>query len=65
MESTSELESGESDSQVPLGKKRKWGVLNDEKYQRNVIKKARVSGKAYVNYKGNEVAEKVAGDTCG
>lgn len=45
-------------------KKRKRGVRNDENYKRNVIKKSRVQGMAYVNYKGNTVGERKLGDGC-
>jgi hypothetical protein len=49
---------------VPLNKKRKWRVRNDDKYQRNAIKNARLNGSRYTNNKGNEVQEKIfSGDT--
>ena len=35
--------------------KKKRGVINIEKYKRNVIRSARVKGEAYTNYKGEEV----------
>ena len=38
--------------------KRKWGVVNEDKYKRNVIRKARVKGEEYTNYKGNLVSGK-------
>lgn len=44
--------------------KRKRGVRNDENYKRNVIKKCRVQGKAYVNYKGKSVAARKVGEGC-
>ncbi|KAG8266852.1 hypothetical protein J6590_062987 [Homalodisca vitripennis] len=47
--------------EIPLSKKRKWGVHNNDKYKRNIIKKARLSGEPYRNYKGAEVPGKVLG----
>ncbi|KAG8326914.1 hypothetical protein J6590_031265 [Homalodisca vitripennis] len=52
--------------EIPLSKKRKWGVHNNDKYKRNIIKKARLSGEPYRNYKGAEVPGKVLGkNSCG
>lgn len=41
---------------------RKRGVSNEEFYKRNKIKKARVKGESYVNYKNHLVSEKVKPD---
>ncbi|CAH0562999.1 unnamed protein product [Brassicogethes aeneus] len=61
----SDTDNSQSESSVEEAtKKRKRGVRNDENYQRNVIKKSRVQGKAYVNYKGNAVAARQLGDGC-
>lgn len=38
--------------------KRKRGVVNEDKYKRNVVRKARVKGEEYTNYKGNLVSGK-------
>lgn len=38
--------------------KRKCGVRHEEKYKRNVIRKARVQGLRYVSHKGKEVPQK-------
>lgn len=54
----------EEQDNSPSIKKRKRGVRHSEEYKRNVIKKARVEGKAYVNYKGNPVAERKVGEGC-
>lgn len=64
----SDISSSESETDqgnIPLSKKRKWGIRNVDKYERNVIKKSRTSGLAYKNYKGNEVPAKQLGDKCG
>lgn len=41
--------------------KRKANPLN---YKRNVIKKSRVEGKSYTNYKGDNIPSKVMGPPC-
>lgn len=41
--------------------KRKANPLN---YKRNVIKKSRVQGKPYINYKGDTIPSKVMGPPC-
>lgn len=43
---------------------RKKGVINSDKYMKNVIKNARISGQEYVSYKGNTVPAKTAGEPC-
>lgn len=54
-----------SDVNVPLTKKRKKGVYNTCKYRPNQIKKSRLTGKLYKNYKGTEIQGKIMGDNCG
>ncbi|KAK9675102.1 hypothetical protein QE152_g40637 [Popillia japonica] len=44
--------------------KRKRGVVNPSKYQRNRIKSSRSQGKEYVNYKGHVVHAKAIGNSC-
>lgn len=47
-----------------VGTKRKKGVKNVI-YKCEVIKKARVKGEAYTNYKGNAVGARTQGQNCG
>ncbi|XP_054287369.1 uncharacterized protein LOC129003147 [Macrosteles quadrilineatus] len=57
----------ESPDDEGLGKetnKRKRGVRNIEKYKVNVIKKARIRGDEYVNYKGNVTEARTTGIPC-
>lgn len=54
---------GNESTEVSNSKKRK-GVVNSDLYKRNVIKKARVVGKEYVNYKNNRVTARSTGDDC-
>lgn len=42
--------------------KRKRGVVNEDTYKRNVIRKARVKGEEYTNYKGDIVSGKSIAD---
>mgnify|MGYP007063903005 CR=1 FL=1 len=49
--------SSESELEVPV-KKRK-GVVNQEKYKRNIIRNVRVKDIAYKSYKGKDISEKV------
>lgn len=42
--------------------KRKRGITNEEKYTRSVIRKARVKGEGYKNYKGKMVPSKSVPD---
>lgn len=60
MSSASDLEESFEENIV---NKRKKGVKQVE-YQREKIKKARVKGAAYINYKGNLVPEKQRGEPC-
>lgn len=41
--------------------KRKKGAVNQETYRRNVIKKAKVTGKEHVNWAGKTVPAKTQG----
>lgn len=52
----------ESHSNVKVRKKRKKGIVNPETYQRNIIKRARLRGAEYVNYKGKTVSRKIPPD---
>jgi len=56
----------ESDSRAEiLGTlKRKKGVINYDKYKRNIIKNAKVRGESCINYAGKEIHEKVPATTC-
>lgn len=49
-----------SEDEGTVVKKRK-GVVNQEMYRRNVIKKAKVSGKEHVNWAGKTVPAKTPG----
>lgn len=62
MSDTDDTQLEKAIEEVP--KKRKRGIRNDENYKRNIIKKARVQGKAYVNYKGKAVEARKLGDGC-
>jgi len=44
--------------------KRKKGVINYDKYNRNIIKNANVRGESHINYAGKEIREKVPATTC-
>lgn len=55
-------EDGVSDVETP--KKRRKGVRNDENYKKNVIKKSRVEGSEYVNYKGRTILARKQGAPC-
>jgi hypothetical protein len=44
--------------------KRKRGVRNDDKYMRNMIKKARLKGDAYQTTKGKRVKAAEIGSDC-
>lgn len=44
--------------------KRKKGFRNTSQYKSEVIKKARVSGAAYRNWKGNQIGPIVPGNDC-
>lgn len=54
-----------SDSEIEeqATKKRKKGLKQVE-YQRDIIKKARVKGTAYINYKGKLIPQKERGMPC-
>lgn len=54
---------GNESAEVSNSKKRK-GVVNSDLYKQNVIKKARVVGSEYVNYKNNRVKARSTGDDC-
>lgn len=58
-----ESEDGVSDVDE-LPKKRRKGVRNDEKYRKNVIKKARVEGSEYINHRGRAVLARKQGPPC-
>ncbi|KAI4468070.1 dna-directed rna polymerases i ii and iii subunit rpabc2 [Holotrichia oblita] len=45
-------------------KTRKRGMVHPEDYQRSVIKRSRVKGQEYINYKGNVVRAKSIGENC-
>lgn len=48
------------------GQKRKKGVVNEDKYKRNVVKKAKIKGVEHVNWSGKLVPAKQPGSTtCG
>ena len=64
MVNSSSSSGSDSDSSVRLPKKKKWGFRNDDCYKQNVIKKSRIAGKAYVNYKGKHVPPKSMGENC-
>lgn len=49
-----------SESEVEYPKIRKKGVVNTEKYKRNIIKKAKLRGEQHINYSGKLVPAKVA-----
>ena len=49
-----------SDEEVEGGKRKK-GIVNSEKYRRNIIKHAKVSGKAHINWIGKMVPAKSPG----
>lgn len=44
--------------------KKRRGTRNDEKYKRNVIKKARVCGQSYTSYSGKLVPKVEIGPDC-
>ncbi|KAG8320134.1 hypothetical protein J6590_075867 [Homalodisca vitripennis] len=44
--------------------KRKRGIRNDDKYQRNVIKHKRLKGEEYTTKKGNLVPKATVGPDC-
>ncbi|KAG8252665.1 hypothetical protein J6590_052248 [Homalodisca vitripennis] len=44
--------------------KRKRGIRNDDKYQRNVIKHKRLKGEEYTTKKGNLVPKATIGPDC-
>lgn len=57
--------SGSDEEEVGSWRKRsKRGMSTSDQYRRNVIKKARVQGKEYVNYKNNQVNKVVIGPAC-
>ena len=46
-------------------KRRKKGVVNSERYKRNVVKKAKVAGKEHINMVGKTIpAKKPASNVC-
>lgn len=53
-----------SDSVEDTRKKKNKGVRNDDKYKPNIIKKARLHGNSYTNYKGQLVAATTTGENC-
>lgn len=57
--------SGSDEEQVGTWRKRsKRGMNASDQYKRNVIKKARVQGKEYVNHKNNQVNKVEIGAAC-
>lgn len=44
--------------------KRKRGVRNTHEYKSETIKKARVAGKSYTNWKGKQVSAREPGTDC-
>lgn len=52
--------SSSPENEVEVPSKRKKGVVNSDKYKRNIIKKARIRGEQYKNYSGDIVPAKVA-----
>lgn len=62
-EHVTESEGGVSDVDE-LPQKRRKGIRNDEKYKKNVIKRARIEGTAYVNHRDREVLAKQQGPPC-
>ncbi|CAH1104294.1 unnamed protein product [Psylliodes chrysocephalus] len=58
----SDTDDTQSERSVEETKKRKRGVRNDKNYKRNVIKRCRVQGKVYANYKENAVYARKLGD---
>ncbi|GBP69397.1 hypothetical protein EVAR_54816_1 [Eumeta japonica] len=60
------MESSESDEEgVGTWRKRsKRGISASDQYKRNVIKKARVQGKEYINHKNNQVNKVEIGPAC-
>ena len=54
----------DSETEIPGTLKRKKGVINYDKYKRNIIKNARVRGESYINYPGKEVQKKLPATTC-
>ncbi|GBP37931.1 hypothetical protein EVAR_21467_1 [Eumeta japonica] len=45
-------------------RKRVFGIRNSENYKQNKIKKAKISGEAHKNHKGNDVASRQTGASC-
>jgi len=54
----------DSETEILETSKRKKGVINSEKYKRNIIKNAKVRGESYINYAGKEIHEKLPATIC-
>lgn len=61
--SIDEIKSSEDEPVLKINKRRR-GVRNDDKYKLNVIKKARLKGREYMNHANKLVAEKKQGPSC-
>lgn len=55
-----------SDEENVEQRKRKKGVVNTDKYKRNAIKKAKITGAEHINWAGRLIPAKQPGSTsCG
>lgn len=54
----------DSEAEILGTLKRMRGVINSNKYKRNIIKNAKVRGESYINYAGNENHEKISATIC-
>lgn len=53
-----------SSSSVSPPRKKKRGVRNTSEYKSEIIKLARIKGKAYTNWKGESIPAVKPGDSC-
>lgn len=54
-----------SDDEMPEVRKRKKGIINADKYKRNIIKKAKILGTEHINWKGKMVpAQQPGSNNC-
>lgn len=64
METNSDSDSVTSSSGASPARKKKRGVVNKSKYKSEIIKSARVKGKAYLNWKGQSIPAAKPGNDC-
>jgi len=58
------MENRELAENAYTSRKRVSGIRNSENYKHSKIKKAKISGEAYKNHKGDDVAPRQTGASC-